>query len=65
MNSLTSPSFARRVYIAACIFVGLGVLCWAVYAQTGCPPLDPNVEGWAKGKTVYYDISAIPPDMRA
>lgn len=65
MSNLTSRSFVRRAYIAACMLAGLCVLCWAVYAQSSCPPLDPTVKGWPKGTTVYYDISPFPPDMRA
>ena len=65
MKSLTPLSFPRRAYLVGCMLAALGTICWSVYAQSGCPPLDPAVKGWPKGTTIYYDISAFPPDMRA
>lgn len=64
MNNLTSLLSIRRACMASCTLVVLVALCLAVYAQSGCPPPSSDVKGWPKGTTIYYDLSAIPPDMR-
>jgi hypothetical protein len=50
MNNLTHLSFMRRVYVTACTLVVLSAFCWAVYAQSACPPLDPVAKGWPKAR---------------
>lgn len=36
-----------------------------VTAQTpACSPLNPTIQGWARGTTVYYDVSGMPADVR-
>src|SRR5437868_9152287 len=36
-----------------------------VDAQSGCPPLDPNVRGWSQGATIYYNISSLPAGVQS
>jgi hypothetical protein len=69
---IDSAILARLNYPSACrAFMASAVLCLtalfvsgsmkAVRAQSGCPPVDQAVAGWAQGTTVYYDINTLPP----
>lgn len=64
MIKLNSPVFLRLSLLMCGLLAGLAAPYFTVQAGSGCPPLDPVIQGWAKNSTVYYDISSFPPDMR-
>jgi hypothetical protein len=64
---LKCPS-AFRAFMASAVLCLTALLVSgsmkAVRAQSGCPPVDQAVAGWAQGTTVYYDINTLPPSIR-
>lgn len=56
---ISTTATAVLLFLGVMLFVNANTIC--AQTQAGCAPLLTNgVKGWAKGATVYYDVSSLP-----
>jgi hypothetical protein len=60
--AISTVAVAIMLFLGVMLFVETGITC--AQTQAGCSPLHPSIKGWAKGSTVYYDVSGIPTGKR-